>query len=325
MLRNESDIELRELRIFSAIAQSQTLTEAATRLGVTQSAISQALKLLEQHVGAGLVVRRSHPLVLTPSGMAMAVYAEQILASVKQMTSAVRVASGEKLPELRLGLIDSVASSTARELLGKINDKAQTISLKTGLTSRLDKAFMDGEIDILISSDVMEAVKGLEVHPIIRDPFALVYSRKLLDSDKADINQLSETYPFIRYNRRSGMGNSTSIIIRRLLLDVNDRFEFDSTQTLMDFVQAGEGWSLVTGLCLLQHPELLKDIVILPLAKSTARSITLKAHVGELGTLPSEIALHCRSVFSNVLHPKLVAIAPWFKDEAAAITELPPF
>jgi len=311
--------------MFSVIAESQTLTEAAGRLGVTQSAISQALRQMEQHVGAKLVVRSSSPLMLTASGVALATHAQNILASVKQMASAVRVASGEKLPELRLGLIDSVASSTARELLRRIDDIAQTISLKTGQTSRLDEAFMSGDIDILVSADVMEAAKGLEFHPIIRDPFALVYARKLLDSDKADINLLSTNYPFIRYNRQSGLGNSTSIILRRLRLDVHDRFEFDSTQTLMDFVQAGEGWSLVTGLCLLQHPELLDGIVIQSLASSSARWITLKAHAGELGNLPSEIAQHFRNVFTEVLQPKLVAIAPCLEEGAAAVTELPPF
>jgi len=325
MIRNDGDIELRELRVFSVIAASQTLTEAASRLGVTQSAVSQILKQMEQHIGAKLVVRRSNPLILTASGVALTTHAQHILASVKQMTSAVRVASGEKIPELRLGLIDSVASSVARDLLSRIDDKAQTISLKTGLTSRLDQAFMNGEIDILISADVMEAVKGLELHPVIRDPFALVYSRKMLDSDTADINQLLPNYPFIRYNRQSDLGSSTSIILRRLLLDVRDRFEFDSTQTLMDFVQAGEGWSLVTGLCLLQHPELLEGVVVRSLAGNSARWITLKARVGEMGNLSAEIAQHCRSVFTEKLHPKLVAIAPCLKEEATAITELPPF
>ncbi len=112
----------------------------------------------------------------------------------------------------------------------------------------------------------MAAVKGLELHPIIRDPFAFVYSRKMLDCDTADVNQLLANYPFIRYNRQSDLGNSTSIILRRFLHDVRDRFEFDSTQTLMDFVQAGEGWSLVTGLCLLQHPELLEGVARVAIA-----------------------------------------------------------
>jgi len=300
------------------------LTEAAGRLGVTQSAISQALKQLEQHVGAELVVRRSQPIVLTASGTALVTYAHQILASVKRMTSAVRVASGTKLVELRLGLIDSLANPVARELLDRIARKAQTISLKTGQTSRLDQAFMVREIDILISADVMEAVKGLELHPIIRDPFALVYSRKLIKSATADISRLSANFPFIRYNRQSRLGNSTSIILRRLGLDVHDRFEFDSTQTLMGFVQAGDGWSLVTGLCLLQHPELLEGVVIQPLTTSSARSLTLKAHANELGNLPSDIAGHCRDLFMQVLHPKLVAIAPWFQKEAIAITDLRP-
>jgi len=322
MLRRESDIELRELRIFSAISESQTLTEAAKKLGVTQSAVSQALKILEEHLGADLLVRRSSPPVLTASGVALKSYADEILVNVQQMTSAVRVASGEKLPELRLGVIDSVASSVARELLNRLETRADAISLKTGLTTSLDREFMDGKIDALISTDVMAQVKGLELHPILRDPFVLIYSPSLINAKTADIHQLARSCPFIRYNRQSTMGNSADIILRRLNIEVSDRFEFDSTQTLMNFVQAGDGWSLVTGLCLLQHPELLKGVVIQPLGISSARSLTLKARAGELGDLPSEIAEHCRNIFTNELLPKLVSIAPWLKDEAKAIDEL---
>ncbi|MEH6455892.1 MAG: LysR family transcriptional regulator [Cocleimonas sp.] len=326
MLRRETDIELRELRIFSAISDSQTLTEAAKKLGVTQSAVSQALKILEEHLGAELLVRRTIPPVLTASGVALKSYADEILANVQQMKSAVRVASGEKLPELRLGLIDSVASSVARELLKKLDNRAEVISLKTGLTANLNREFMDGKIDALISSDVMAQVKGLELHPILRDPFVLIYSQSLLDSlpdpKAVDIQQLARNCPFIRYNRQSSIGNSTNVILRRMNIEVNDRFEFDSTQTLMNFVQAGDGWSLVTGLCLLQHPELLEDVVVQPLGIVSARSLTLKARAGELGDLPSEIAAHCRSTFTNELLPKLVSISPWLEDQAIAIDEL---
>ncbi|MGY0399720.1 MAG: LysR family transcriptional regulator [Ostreibacterium sp.] len=325
MLRSESGIELRELRIFSAITESQTLTEAANKLGVTQSAVSQALKILEQHLGVALLVRRSSPPILTASGVALKSYTDEILVNMKQMASAVRVASGERLPKLRLGVIDSVANSGVRELLIRLENRADAISLKTGLTASLNREFMDGKIDVLISADIMAQVKGLELYPILRDPFVLVYSASLMNAKTADIHQLARSCPFIRYNRQSGMGNNTDIILRRLHVEVNDRFEFDSTQTLMRFVQAGDGWSLVTGLCLLQHPELLKGVVIQPLDINGSRSLTLKAHAGELGHLPLEIAEHYRSIFTDELLPKLVSIAPWLKDEAMAIDTLPSF
>lgn len=52
-------LELRHLRTFHALAESTTLTQAAERLFISQSALSQQLKLLEDVYGLPLVERRT--------------------------------------------------------------------------------------------------------------------------------------------------------------------------------------------------------------------------------------------------------------------------
>ena len=63
-------IELRHLLAFLAIADEGTLTRAATRLHLTQPALSRTLAQLEKHLGARLVDRSTHHLELTGRGHA---------------------------------------------------------------------------------------------------------------------------------------------------------------------------------------------------------------------------------------------------------------
>ncbi|MFD5031595.1 LysR family transcriptional regulator [Streptomyces sp. NPDC058220] len=63
-------IELRHLRCFLAIAEESSVTRAATRLHLTQPAVSRALATLEKHLGVRLAERSTHHLALTAEGRA---------------------------------------------------------------------------------------------------------------------------------------------------------------------------------------------------------------------------------------------------------------
>src|SRR5689334_10417513 len=56
---------------FLRCAECQSLTEAAARIGVTQAALSHAIKQLETQVGERLLERRSHGIALTAKGRAL--------------------------------------------------------------------------------------------------------------------------------------------------------------------------------------------------------------------------------------------------------------
>ena len=59
---------LSELRAFEAAARHLSFKKAAAQLGVTPTAISHQIKLLEQYCGRALFRRRPRPLTLTEAG-----------------------------------------------------------------------------------------------------------------------------------------------------------------------------------------------------------------------------------------------------------------
>jgi LysR family transcriptional regulator, nitrogen assimilation regulatory protein len=90
-----SDLDLRALRYFVAIADEGTIGRASLKLGVTQPAISRQLKLLERAIGAELVSRHAKGVEPTPAGAALLVATRAILSNIDAAaTRAGRAAQG---------------------------------------------------------------------------------------------------------------------------------------------------------------------------------------------------------------------------------------
>src|SRR5689334_7277043 len=75
-------LELRHLRTLTALAETGSLSVAAERVHLTQSALSHQLKSLEKHYGASLFQRKSNPLRLSPAGQRLLDLASETLAAV---------------------------------------------------------------------------------------------------------------------------------------------------------------------------------------------------------------------------------------------------
>ncbi len=95
-------MNLRYLRTFVEVGSSTSLTEAAQRLGITQSAVSLQLQKLEAEFGARLVDRTRTPLVLTPAGEALLEESAALLQGYEAAHDAVQRASTEVAGRLRI-------------------------------------------------------------------------------------------------------------------------------------------------------------------------------------------------------------------------------
>lgn len=91
-----SILELRHLQTLLALVETGNLSRAATRVHLTQSAISHQIKRLEAHYGAVLFERKVHPLRLSPTGQRLHALAERVMKLVQEAEREIaRIAQGE--------------------------------------------------------------------------------------------------------------------------------------------------------------------------------------------------------------------------------------
>lgn len=88
-------IKLRHLRAFVAVAEELNFSKAASRLYLSQPALSRQIRALERLVGCDLLRRSTHQVELTPAGEALLDRARQILRDLDDAVAATRLVGGE--------------------------------------------------------------------------------------------------------------------------------------------------------------------------------------------------------------------------------------
>lgn len=99
-------MQLEDLEVFRAIAYQGSLSRAAIAMNMSQPTVSRRLKNLEEHMGAELVDRSAIPVHLTPQGILLLEFAENLLERWKQLGQVVQSTHD-------VGGVVSIASSTA--------------------------------------------------------------------------------------------------------------------------------------------------------------------------------------------------------------------
>src|SRR3984957_17448624 len=92
-------LELRHLETLLALAECGSLSKAAARLFLTQSALSHQMKALESHYGAALIEKNVRPLRFTAIGQRLLALARPVLPQVAEAGGEVaRLAQGDAGP-----------------------------------------------------------------------------------------------------------------------------------------------------------------------------------------------------------------------------------
>lgn len=105
------------LRYFRAIATEGTLTRAAERLNISQSALSIQLRSLEESIGQPLFLRQNKALVLTEAGRIALEYAESIFRAGEEMMAVLRNESGGQRRVVRIGAVSTLSRNFQVTLL----------------------------------------------------------------------------------------------------------------------------------------------------------------------------------------------------------------
>lgn len=196
-LEGTSGITLRRLRIFWAVAHSDTLTRASKQLGLTQPSLSQQISSLEEAVGAPLFDRRSNGMILTEAGTHLLRSAEPVLASVQRLEEGLFQVSEGRRQTLHLAGVDSVLRVLLPRAMRAIHAAYPDIDYDIHESSpgeTLDLLYSRRVNMGLVAANSIAAVSsGFVEIPVIDDPYVLAVPEALdLDGVADPRRDLSE-------------------------------------------------------------------------------------------------------------------------------------
>jgi DNA-binding transcriptional LysR family regulator len=312
----DSVLDLRAVKVFLTVADVANMTIAAKRLGLSQSAVSQAIRHLEDTLGAVLIDRERRPLLLTAAGVALRQRGDTLVAEAETLYKLVREQAGSQAQVLRIGMIDSFAATVGATLIKSLLSSAVHIHVVSGLAHDLDTALLERRLDMIVTSNELESNVGLERHRLLSEPYILLLPPASGEVDHATtLAGLAIAVPLVRFSSDSPMGAEIERYLRREGIAAAHRLEIDSADSLVAMVSAGIGWALITPLCLLQGRADPNAAVPVPLpGPGFDRKLTLVSRRGEYGDLPQRVARNIAEIFAAELRPALTRLAPWLGD-----------
>lgn len=322
-----TSLDLRTLEIAAGVAECGSMSQAAARFGLTQSAVSQAVRRVEAVVGAPLLHRDRRPLVATGAGRALVERVRALRLDVERALDAARAAA--HLPErldIRLGLVDSFAGTVGALFIKDLLEGAMALRLTawSGLSFSHTQALTNHAIDVAVTSDPMDNLADIVRHPILREPFVLVVPRPLAGRiAHLDLADVLASHNLVRHSARSHMGQQIERHLGRLRLSPRFTLEFDTSDVLIAMVATGVGVAITTPLCVLQGGRHIADIVVLPMPGPGAfREILLATRLGEIDDVGLRMANRARDLVRGQILPSIAPIASWLDDTGSGMRVL---
>lgn len=155
-------MDLRQLRYFTQIVESGSLSKASRQLFIAQPALSQQLSKLEDEVGKPLFNRSSKGVTPTENGLALYHHARFMLRQLDQALSIARRESGAVHGMVSVGLPATTVSALGLPLVRRVRERYPSILLNVveGMSGHLGQMMRLGQLDlaVLFASDVAQDV-----------------------------------------------------------------------------------------------------------------------------------------------------------------------
>lgn len=166
-----------QLKYFVSVAEHHSFTKAANQYYLSQAAITQQIRSLEETMGVQLFARNTRPVALTPAGSVFLVEAKAILERMDTALSRVREASTGLVGSLRVGYTKGYERSNLSAKLRDFHLEYPNVLITCFRhdTDLLAAGLMNGEYDIIFTWDStdLRSTQGVEYKLIERVPLVV--------------------------------------------------------------------------------------------------------------------------------------------------------
>jgi DNA-binding transcriptional LysR family regulator len=282
----QKGISLRGIEVFEALAQTGSVAAAAARLGMSAPAVSQQMKNLDSSLGTALIDHSRRPMTLTPAG-------RQFLKQAETALSALRIGQRD---------LTSRLAGTMAECAFQLHTSASH-----QLLSKLEKR----ELDIAICAAGRTVSSGILSYPILEDPYILAVPKGV---DVTGGLTSFGTLVFLRRDPDQVMGQQIHTQLSRQGIELPNRFEIDSNQSISALVANGTGWTITTPLSLLRAGRFADEIDAHPLPfVGFSRQIMLYSAADWSGDIPGQIADIARGLIGDHFVQPGLQLMPWLE------------
>lgn len=240
-------INLHHLRLFRAVASDGTLTSAAQRLNLSQSALSTQIKTLEAALGQNLFERRGRGLVLTEAGRIALDHAESIFRTVDDLSATLRDTARSRRA-LRVGALATLSRNFQMQFLHPlIGQHDVEVILRSGAQEDLLRGLESLALDVVLTNlaPARDAASPWLVHRLDEQPVSLIGTPARVGTAPTDLRHMLTTQPLILPTRETALRAGFDALAVRLKLTPTIAAEADDMAMIRLLARADAGLAII--------------------------------------------------------------------------------
>ena len=263
------DINYELYKVFYHVAATLSFSEASKQLFISQSAVSQSIKVLEKKLNQPLFIRSTKRVQLTPEGEILLKHIEPAMNLIRKGENQLLEAHTLNGGQLRIGASDTICRYYLVTYLNRFHKEFPNIHIKVTNHTSIEcaKVLENGQCDFIVANYPNSALSG-SLHTRVINEFhdVCVANRQAFDLEgkSVSLNQLLD-YPIMMLDRKSTTSEFLHQIFQKNRLDLVPEIELSSNDLLIDLARIGLGIAFVPDFCI---PEQDKDLFILKLSET---------------------------------------------------------
>ncbi len=242
-------MHIETLKVFCDLVEMESFSLAAERNFITQSAVSQQIRTLEDRFARKLLerVRGRREVKLTPAGEVFYRESKNVLESFDKLNEDMRGLVGKIGGTVKVATVYSIGlhelPPKVREFMSKF--PAAKIDLEYSRTTRVVRDVIDGVVELGIVA-FPEPRKGLTIVPMMSDRLVLICSpeHEFAKREKISAKELKGR-DFVLFERDIPTRKAMDKILKTNGVEVRKVAEFDNIETIKRAVEVGFGLAIV--------------------------------------------------------------------------------
>jgi DNA-binding transcriptional LysR family regulator len=256
-------MDMREIQVFRAVMQAGTTSKAANLLGVSQPAISQSIRKLEDSSGLRLFERVRGRLVATPEAGALMEEVDRCFAGFELIEHRIRSLKSFGVGRLAIGSLPALGTGFMPRAIAAFGlaDRRLQMSFQIMSSREVLRQVAAGQLDFGLMADEL-SVLGLEHSEFLRTPGVIaMHNRHPLASKKVIDPQDLVEHPFIALNPEDASRRRLEAAMQAVGLNLRPMLETPYSNSVCEFALNGVGIGMV-------HPIMALDYL--------SRGLTIK-------------------------------------------------
>ncbi|MAZ33517.1 MAG: LysR family transcriptional regulator [Thalassospira sp.] len=238
-------LNLDQLHAFADVIELGSFSAAAARQNLSQPAISQQIRQLEDRLGVRLIERVGKRAMPTPAGQALLDRVGEIDASVQNALDAVAGFASGTVGQVRIG----TGATACIYFLPKVLEQLQRrfpkleIIVRTGNTSDVLKSIEENSLDIGLVT-LPASGRSLDIVPVLTDPFVAIFPDGMDVPDLVRPADLADI-PLVLYERGGQTRTIVDDWLRAAGVVGHSIMELGSVEAIKELVGAGLGATIL--------------------------------------------------------------------------------